>query len=169
MQLCNPKECSAWLADNSIRERPYELALLAETAYVQFAIYEPRRRGTEVLELLNKAIGLSSQSLLQLVDWSPHFEQTDAALLSLSTAFSESHMYGSGILFDPSEQDAVLSAASSVIDKLMSAYLYVPESATCFLWEGDMVDFWSPHIDTARELLSLLGVANMQVTSKAHT
>jgi hypothetical protein len=169
MQLCNSIECSIWLSANSTREFPYTLKLPAGTAYVQFSIYEPRRPGIEVLQMLGQTMHLSRQALLQVVDWFPYGEQTNASLLSLCSAFPQQNLDNFGILFNSSEQEALVSAAASIIDQQMSAYLYFPQTATCFLWEGDMVDFWSPHFDTANKLIACLGIANMKITSQART
>jgi hypothetical protein len=71
-----------------------------------------------------------------------------------------------GHLFGPTEDAEAIGHCYLAVTFGWSAYLYLASGAvTVHFWEGDLVDFWSPHESLARTSLDLVRSFELRLTS----
>lgn len=167
MNFLSPSECSAWLKSEGCCENPYGRTALRAGSYLQFEIPKSDARGSRTVDGIRTCVGSLRTCLFQVTDWLRYAELGNSILTELeSTCSGNLQPFDAfGILFAPSEAEGMFGCCISVIDCGMSAYLYVPRSATFLLWEGGLVDVWTNGPEERNALAQWFGREKFHITS----
>jgi hypothetical protein len=168
MKFLNRSECSSWLKSQQCPDSPYGRPLLTTANYLQFAV--PRNQGvaSRIVQEIRTYINTSQGCLFQVTDWSRLEDELKTPILASleSTRSGELPQFEAvGILFETVEVDTLIDCCLAVIECGMSAYLYAPQVATFYLWEGDLVDFWSEDAELHNQFTRWLVAEHLSITS----
>ena len=169
MKFLNRSECSSWLESQQCPDSPYGRPLLTSN-YLQFSV--PRNQG--VASRIAQGICAYTNSpqgcLFQVTDWSRlegELKPPRLASLELTCSGELPQFDAVGVLFETVEVDTLLDCCLAVIECGMSAYLYAPKLATFYLWEGDLVDFWSEDAELHNQFARWLVTEHLSITNSS--
>jgi hypothetical protein len=171
MKFLRRPECSAWLDGQNWPDSPYGKPHPATTSYLQFAV--PKRHGAtlQIVDAIRACLQATQDCLFQVTDWSrfvPDLENPVLNSLEATCSGQLPQFDAVGVLFVAGETNVMLECCKVVLDCGMSAYLYVPHVATFYLWEGDLIDFWSDDVRQIETIEAWLTREQINVTSR-HT
>jgi hypothetical protein len=169
MQPLSAKECSTWLARQSIGELPYGSPLKKGSFYARFEI-EPLARFAQPLVFSFAAIAQQSKgALLQFTDKGVFGD------IPALGAFAELSMLPQpedkwpqhvtdGLLFNLKEVGTLLECCEYVLVEGASAYLYMQGAGvTAYMWESTFIELWCETREARRAVAAALVINGAQV------
>jgi hypothetical protein len=148
MQPLSAKECSAWLARQSIGESPYGSPLKEGSLYARFEV-EPLALVAHALVFAFTAIAQQSTgALLQFTDKGVFGEiPALAAFAELSVLPQPEDKWPQhvtdGLLFTLKGDSTLVECCEYVLVEGASAYLYMQGAGvTAYMWESAFIELW---------------------------
>ena len=148
MKCFTENECSEWLRERAIVEKPYSRNKSEENRdyYFQFEPPVKTRHLVAFTQNLFLAFGEFPGALLVFNDWNTYPPNAMAVIDSLRRGHGDLRplIEAPGHWFAASEQAEAIGHSYLAVTFGWSAYLYLATGkATVLFWEGDLVDFWS--------------------------
>nr|WP_315476962.1 hypothetical protein [uncultured Undibacterium sp.] len=162
MQPLSAKECSTWLARQSIGESPYGSPLKEGSFYARFEV-EPLARFAQALVF--SFVGIAQQSkgaLLQFTDKGVFGEfPVLGAFAELSILPQPEDKWPQhvtdGLLFNFKEDGTLLECCEYVLVEGASAYLYMQGAGvTAYMWESTFIELWCETREARRAVAAAL-------------
>jgi hypothetical protein len=146
MQCLTIPQCSEWLKQHHIIERPYSNKEAHKIFCLQFATPEKRQSLSAFVRWLFQTFGEFHGALVVFSDW-PLYEPDEMAII---TGLRRGHgdrrhlIDAPGHLFGKQEEAEAIGHCYLAILFEWDVYLYLPNGAvTMQFWEGDLVDVWT--------------------------
>jgi hypothetical protein len=114
--------------------------------YLQFKIPSTREARGEFIHKIFLVWGIEINGLMAITQWhyDEEYEADPTAALRQNHGEERDLREVPAIVFSSEEIKLAASFAHLLIDRGWTAYWYLPNQTIALLWEGEIIDLWSP-------------------------
>ena len=146
MKFLTKAECGAWLHRRHIFPRPYGRPEPRGVGYLQFKLPSSLEVRRDFTYELFSTWGCVTSGLLAITDWSydDEYEDDPTSAMRLAQGEKRSLREVPAQVFRAEEIELAAQLAHLVLERGWTAYWYLPTQTVALLWEGEIIDLWSP-------------------------
>lgn len=147
MEFLTKTECGAWLHERDIFSLPYGNPKPPGVSYLQFKLPPKREALGEFTYKIFSVWGIETNGLMAITEWHYDDEYEDDPTAALRQNHGEERDLREvpAMVFSSEEIELSADLAYLVIDRSWTAYWYLPNQTIALLWEGEIIDLWSPN------------------------
>ncbi len=147
VEFLTKTECGAWLHERHIFPLPYGNPIPPNVGYLQFKLPTSREARKDFTHRIFSAWRCDASGLLAITDWGYDEEYEDDPTAALRKAHGDerSLLEVPAQVFLAEEIQLAAELAYLILDRGWTAYWYLPNQTVALLWEGKIIDLWSPN------------------------